>query len=707
MEEKGENDLLDTVNEVHDDISAEDTNNNTTTVDDEDLTAPNPQFQYHLFVHLKGGHNLPAKKQNGTSDPYAKFLMNGKTVHRSKTMHKELNPCWDESFMVSVPDLGANMEIKVFNHNLVKDDIIGSYPLDLINLSQSKSCDLQVILEDAVTGSNENVGEISVGLNLVCVPLELGNDPLDLNYKAFPTSQPRRTPSSPAVLSLSLIQGRNIGGGNNPTSINELYCKFRLGQESCKSRAVSHGGDGEPRWSEQFDLLIPDQDNIQQLEVKLKDLKSKDILVGRCSFSPNTLEKEKSHEVWLDLENGHGSLFLILAVTGTNPSYRSNARLSTSQLAPSNPGSLTITVKGARGLAAAKMGGYSDTFCVVELDNSRLRTQVEYRSLAPNWGKTFHLPVIDIHSALYISLYDLDRNSKTELLGKLCIPLLNMESNSSKWFALKDKKLRSRAKGNCPMIELSFDLQWNFLKAAFLTVNPKAEVYLRKSEKFKRRLLNNNVTRIKSIITEIKSTALVLHASINWESRSWTLGAFLTFLFITYFFELFMVPLALSLVFLQKYIASLYRKTIEDDTEKEHTATENKEDVDMDKEDNICFAKIMQMVQDAFPLVQNYLGLFASAIEKLKNTLNWTVPFLSLLAVIILLSVSFLLFFIPIRFIIMILGSGKFIKNLIWPGYITNNEIIDFMSRVPDDEILEDSRELSIEEEESETKKLQ
>ena len=178
MEEKGENDLLDTVNEVHDDMSPEDTNNITTTVDEEDLTTPNPQFQYHLFVHLKGGHNLPAKKQNGTSDPYAKFLMNGKTVHRSKTMHKELNPHWDESFMVSVPDLAANMEIKVklwggkfslslpclqvFNHNLVKDDIIGSYPLDLINLSQSKSCDLTVLLEDAVTGRNHHFISISL-----------------------------------------------------------------------------------------------------------------------------------------------------------------------------------------------------------------------------------------------------------------------------------------------------------------------------------------------------------------------------------------------------------------------------------------------------------------------------------------------------------------------------------------------------------------
>lgn len=105
--------------EIDDDVY-EDTNNETPT-DNELITDISPseipevslQFQYHLFVHLKAGHDLPAKKQNGSSDPYVKFLMNGKTVHRSKTIHKDLNPNWDESFMASVPDLSRDMEIRV------------------------------------------------------------------------------------------------------------------------------------------------------------------------------------------------------------------------------------------------------------------------------------------------------------------------------------------------------------------------------------------------------------------------------------------------------------------------------------------------------------------------------------------------------------------------------------------------------------------
>ena len=109
-----------TVEDEMDDDIFEDTNNNTTPdvghitdVSPTEITDDVPQFQYHLFVHIKAGHDLPPKKQNGSSDPYVKFLMNGKTVHRSKTIHKDLNPNWDESFMASVPDLSRHMEIRV------------------------------------------------------------------------------------------------------------------------------------------------------------------------------------------------------------------------------------------------------------------------------------------------------------------------------------------------------------------------------------------------------------------------------------------------------------------------------------------------------------------------------------------------------------------------------------------------------------------
>lgn len=35
----------------------------------------------------------------GTSDPYVKFKVGGRLLYKSKTVHKDLNPVWDEAFV--------------------------------------------------------------------------------------------------------------------------------------------------------------------------------------------------------------------------------------------------------------------------------------------------------------------------------------------------------------------------------------------------------------------------------------------------------------------------------------------------------------------------------------------------------------------------------------------------------------------------------
>lgn len=49
----------------------------------------------------------------GTSDPYVKFKMDGKTFYKSKVVYKDLNPTWNETFSLPVKDINQNMYIKV------------------------------------------------------------------------------------------------------------------------------------------------------------------------------------------------------------------------------------------------------------------------------------------------------------------------------------------------------------------------------------------------------------------------------------------------------------------------------------------------------------------------------------------------------------------------------------------------------------------
>lgn len=175
---------------------------------------------------------------------------------------------------------------------------------------------------------------------------------------------------------------------------------------------------------------------------------------------------------------------------------------------------------------------------------------------------------------------------------------------------------------------------------------------------------------------------------------------------ITWYFEPYMVPVGLLLIFLKQYIVTSYIEkpsrelspTLEEE-EEEHEEPEN-------KEEKMSLKERLQAVQDVTAMVQNALGEVAGMAESIKNTFNFSVPFLSWLGIIILLVVAIFLYFIPCRLIVMGWGINKFAKKLIAPDSNPNNELLDFLSRVPNDETLQDCRPLKLQpDEEVSTKK--
>ena len=84
-----------------------------------------------LHVHLKQGHDLPAKDSCGTSDPYVKFLYKGKQVHKSKTIYKDLNPFWDEKFTLNIEDPFIPLEFKVSKRICILYNLNISSPLKI------------------------------------------------------------------------------------------------------------------------------------------------------------------------------------------------------------------------------------------------------------------------------------------------------------------------------------------------------------------------------------------------------------------------------------------------------------------------------------------------------------------------------------------------------------------------------------------------
>lgn len=89
--------------------------------------------QGNLRVEVLDAADLPAADRNGYSDPYCKFLMNGKEIFKTKTQKKTLHPAWNEFFEVPVRSrTAAAFECVVYDWDFGdKADLLGKAIINL------------------------------------------------------------------------------------------------------------------------------------------------------------------------------------------------------------------------------------------------------------------------------------------------------------------------------------------------------------------------------------------------------------------------------------------------------------------------------------------------------------------------------------------------------------------------------------------------
>lgn len=68
----------------------------------------------------------------GTSDPYVKFKIGGKMLYKTKTIYKNLNPQWNETFNLLIEDIFRPVHMEVFDYDRGRfDDPMGTADIDL------------------------------------------------------------------------------------------------------------------------------------------------------------------------------------------------------------------------------------------------------------------------------------------------------------------------------------------------------------------------------------------------------------------------------------------------------------------------------------------------------------------------------------------------------------------------------------------------
>ncbi|XP_049818190.1 multiple C2 and transmembrane domain-containing protein-like isoform X3 [Aethina tumida] len=668
---------------------------------------------FQLRVHLRRGHGLVAMDKNGLSDPYVKFKCGGRLVYKSRTVYRDLNPLWDESFTVPIEDPFLPISIKVFDYDWgLQDDFMGSATLDLTTLDLLRTTDINLPLQDPARPETA-LGEILLTVTLHPKSQEEKEQYFQRNSRVQDVNKRLKSQIWSSVVTIVLVEGKNLLACDPESGTSDPYVKFRLGNEKYKSRIIWRSLN--PRWLEQLDLHLYD-DGDQQLEITVWDKdRSRDDFIGRCVINLATLDRERTHSLWKELEDGAGSLHLLLTISGTTAS-ETISDLTTYEENPrerellenryiwhrtfhnlKDVGHLTVKVFKATGLAAADLGGKSDPFVVLELGNARLQTQTEYKTLSPQWNKIFTFNVKDINNVLEVTVFDEDRDHKVEFLGKVAIPLLRIRNGEKRWYALKDKKLRSRAKGNCPQILLEMNIVWNPIRACIRTLNPKEEKYMQTEVKFKRQVFVKNVLRMKVFVLYFYEVGKVFQNCFEWESKIQSFAALVIWLILCYYFEPWMIPIGGLLLFLKQYIVrSLAGPSAVPWDEVADSDLDDEDDEDKEKEEKKSLKERLQAIQEVTQGVQNAIGRIASLLEGVKNTFNFTVPYLSWIAITLLVIATVVLYLIPIRYLLMLWGANKFLRRILRPHAVPNNELLDLLSRIPDDEMLLDYKDLKI-----------
>uniref|UniRef100_A0A670J848 Multiple C2 and transmembrane domain-containing protein 1 n=1 Tax=Podarcis muralis TaxID=64176 RepID=A0A670J848_PODMU len=666
---------------------------------------------YQLDITLKRGHNLAARDRRGTSDPYVKFKIGGKEVFRSKTIHKNLNPVWEEKTSIMIEHLREQLYIKVFDYDFgLQDDFMGSAFLDLGSLEQNRSTEVTLSLKDPHY-ADQDLGTIL--LSVLLTPKEQQREGTMLMRKSWKRSSKFQTQSIRlsdlhrkaqlwrGIVSVTLIEGRELKA-MDPNGLSDPYVKFRLGHQKYKSKIMPKTLN--PQWKRQFDLhLYEERGGIIDMTVWDKDAGKKDDFIGRCQVDLSTLSKEQTHKLELPLEEGEG--FLVLLVTLTASAAVSIADLPINALEDlkeqeeilkryslvrmfhnmKDVGFLQVKVIRAEGLMAADVTGKSDPFCVVELNNDRLLTHTVYKNLNPEWNKIFTFNIKDIHSVLEVTVYDEDRDRSADFLGKVAIPLLSIQNGEQKAYVLKNKQLTGPTKG---VIYLEIDVIFNAVKASFRTLMPKEQKYIEEENRISKQLLLRNFMRMKRCVMVLVNAAYYINSCFDWDSPPRSLAAFVLFLFVTWNFELYMIPLTLLLLLVWNYFLIIsgkdnrQRDTVVEDMLEDEEEEDDRDDKDSEKKG---FMNKLYAIQEVCVSVQNILDEVASFGERIKNTFNWTVPFLSWLAIVALCVFTVILYFTPLRYIVLVWGINKFTKKLRSPYAIDNNEVLDFLSRVPSD----------------------
>ncbi|NXS75958.1 ESYT3 protein, partial [Pandion haliaetus] len=214
----------------------------------------------------------------GKSDPYA-LLRVGTVQYRSKTVSRDLNPIWNETFEFVVHEVpGQDLEVDLYDEDPDKDDFMGSLLISLVDVMNDRTVDEWFPLSKTTSGH--------LHLKLEWLSLVNDQEKLHEDKKGLSTAVLIVYLDSAFNLPKNLFEYSNGECGAKKIKNNKYLKKMErepssfvlltVGNKTQKSKTCNFSKD--PMWGQAFTFFVHSAHS-QSLHVEIKD-KDRDSALG-------------------------------------------------------------------------------------------------------------------------------------------------------------------------------------------------------------------------------------------------------------------------------------------------------------------------------------------------------------------------------------------------------------------------------------------
>ncbi|NXT67635.1 ESYT3 protein, partial [Chaetops frenatus] len=304
-----------------------------------------------IRVHLLEAENLVQKDNflgaiRGKSDPYA-LLRVGTVQHRSKTVSRDLNPIWNETFEFVVHEVpGQDLEVDLYDEDPDKDDFMGSLLIGLVDVMNDRTVDEWFPLSKTTSGH--------LHLKLEWLSLVNNQEKLHEDKKGLSTAILIVYLDSAFNLPKNHFEYSNGECGTKKIKNNKYLKKMErepssfvlltVGNKTHKSKTCNFSKD--PTWGQAFTFFVHSAHS-QSLHIEIKD-KERDSALGTSVVCLSHLLKDPNmtldQRFQLDHSSSDSFIKMKLVLRALNVEEPDPQRVKAG-VSASKPGPVRVTEK--------------------------------------------------------------------------------------------------------------------------------------------------------------------------------------------------------------------------------------------------------------------------------------------------------------------------------------------------------------------------